>query len=610
MAMAATLAPAASGRAHAPYDYPRVFWDISTQQQIFTSGNYARLITLQDGRLMAAAESYGPSGIKVCYSTDNGKHWSSPELIAPNPANIGNAVPDLVQLSDGTLVVGYNPRPSAPYSEDRRFGIRCVRSTDNGATWSEPIYIYDASHIFEDGCWEPSFLEMPDGELHCYFANEHPYTTNGDQEISVCRSFDQGLTWSAPERVTYRQGSRDGMPSAIITDAGDVVVIVEDNGHGGYPGFRATTMRCTVEQNWHDCWVSGSSSNRHMIFANADDKKYTSAAPYIRKLNNGYTLASWQGNANGRGDNLDMFTAVGDKDALNFKQVAQPFMRPLDSQSLWNSVNVGFDDKVFALGSHSGSGQGGIQLLEGYVLEYVKAAYGTPVINGTFTGEDWTVSKCQQIVLGQATRTRSTHDFLYDKDNLYLFSYVGDNDQHTDMIDKDGVYLTIDVSNTCDTYIQPGMYRLFFNIDGTVTFYNAKNYKWVAAEELPEGITHVMNCSRSYYMLEVAIPWKALGCEAPDENTVMRVNVEVNDTRTKELRKEGIPDAVTNQSWTWPEFHFLPGESGGVADAVTDAVDSSLSVEYYNLQGVRVANPAGGIFIRRQGSKVSKEVIK
>ncbi|MCM1066280.1 MAG: hypothetical protein NC418_01745 [Muribaculaceae bacterium] len=33
-------------------------------------------------------------------------------------------------------------------------------------------------------------------------------------------------------------------------------------------------------------------------------------------------------------------------------------------------------------------------------------------------------------------------------------------------------------------------------------------------------------------------------------------------------------------------------------------------VEYFNLQGVRVANPEGGIFIRRQGSKVSRVYVK
>ena len=38
--------------------------------------------------------------------------------------------------------------------------------------------------------------------------------------------------------------------------------------------------------------------------------------------------------------------------------------------------------------------------------------------------------------------------------------------------------------------------------------------------------------------------------------------------------------------------------------------DVDAPVEYYNLNGVRVYEPADGIFIRRQGSKVSKVVLK
>ena len=73
LAAVMSVAFGAGARYHAPYEYPRLLWDVATQKVIFQSGNYSRLITLQDGRLMAAAESYGPSGIKVCYSSDNGK---------------------------------------------------------------------------------------------------------------------------------------------------------------------------------------------------------------------------------------------------------------------------------------------------------------------------------------------------------------------------------------------------------------------------------------------------------------------------------------------------------------------------------------------------------
>ncbi len=597
----------ASARYHAPYEYPRVLWDISSQQTLM-GGGYPRLIPLQDGRLIAAAES---GGIRVVYSSDNGEHWGSPELIAGNPSKVSNCVPDLIQLTDGTIVVGYNPRPHEPYSEDRRFGIRCVRSEDNGQTWSEPIYIYDASHLFIDGCWEPSFLEMPDGELHCYFANEHPYTSSGEQEISLCRSFDKGKTWSAPERVTFRSGHRDGMPSAIITEADEIVVIVEDNGHGGYPDFRATTMRCTVEQNWHDCWVSGSSSRRHMIFANEADKGDLSAAPYLRRLRNGYTLASWQGH-NPKNNQIDMYTAVGSKDALNFSQVCLPFYRtPSNGSSMWNSVNLGFDDRVFCLGSHGGDGPNGVQLLTGRVVDYVKADFGTPELNGTFAGETWTYKRCEQIIFGQQSRTRSTHDFLYDNENLYYFAYISDNDILTDRIDKDGVYLTLDMDNTPDTYPQEGMHRFFFNVDGTIDYQYGANNRWNKSDVAPEGVKSVVKLGRTYYMIEVAIPWKALGWEGAYVEQTMRVNIEVNDIRTKELRQEMFPDAKRNQSWTWPEFRLTPSEHVGITIPEADAVaDSEAPVEYYNLQGQRVLNPSAGLYIRRQGAKATKELIR
>lgn len=40
------------------------------------------------------------------------------------------------------------------------------------------------------------------------------------------------------------------------------------------------------------------------------------------------------------------------------------------------------------------------------------------------------------------------------------------------------------------------------------------------------------------------------------------------------------------------------------------AVDANAPAEYFNMQGMRVENPENGIFIRRQGNKVSKVVVK
>lgn len=58
--------------------------------------------------------------------------------------------------------------------------------------------------------------------------------------------------------------------------------------------------------------------------------------------------------------------------------------------------------------------------------------------------------------------------------------------------------------------------------------------------------------------------------------------------------------AIWNLTWT---------AYSSAIDAV-EAAEADAPVEFYNLQGVRVAAPANGIFIRRQGTKVEKVVIR
>jgi hypothetical protein len=53
---------------------------------------------------------------------------------------------------------------------------------------------------------------------------------------------------------------------------------------------------------------------------------------------------------------------------------------------------------------------------------------------------------------------------------------------------------------------------------------------------------------------------------------------------------------------------YTPAETNAVNSVAVDSENAP--VEYYNLQGVRVANPTQGLFIRRQGNTVSKVVIK
>lgn len=54
-------------------------------------------------------------------------------------------------------------------------------------------------------------------------------------------------------------------------------------------------------------------------------------------------------------------------------------------------------------------------------------------------------------------------------------------------------------------------------------------------------------------------------------------------------------------------YTFDPNGASGINDVTAD---DNAPVEYYNLQGVKVANPEGGIFIKKQGSKAEKVVVE
>ncbi len=53
---------------------------------------------------------------------------------------------------------------------------------------------------------------------------------------------------------------------------------------------------------------------------------------------------------------------------------------------------------------------------------------------------------------------------------------------------------------------------------------------------------------------------------------------------------------------------LLTDAASGIEGVETETADSA--AEYYNLQGVRVENPAAGLYIRRQGGKVAKVIVR
>jgi len=348
-----------------------ISWDVSTLKRVSSPGprycGYARLTQLFDKSLLAVYEADGNT---VCVkSTDLGTTWSAPIYIARNLEGVSMAVPDILELKDHSILVCYNPRPGRS-ATGKRFGIRTQKSYDDGTTWKDERIEYEADYSFQNGCWEPSTIQLPDGEIQLFFANEGDYLNSNEQNISLVRSTDNGLTWTKTREIaSFRPGSRDGMPSPILLQNGkEIVFAIEDN---GFSNFKPYTIRSTVKNNWSGT-VGASSPDRSYALAEPIADTIYAGAPYLRQVKTGQTILSYQG-TEGRINKMnfaDMKVVIGDSNAKNFSHKSVPFAIAENKSALWSSLAVLSDNTIVALTSTSSYSLGNteIWMIKGHII--------------------------------------------------------------------------------------------------------------------------------------------------------------------------------------------------------------------------------------------------
>lgn len=329
-----------------------ITWDSASLRKIGTGG-YARMIELRNGKLLAVyAASNGNT--EIVRSEDEGNHWSASVVAAAKATDIRMDAPDIILLQDHSLLVCYNPRPSKKIPDaSARFAIRTVRSYDEGLTWKDDQLLYQASNLFKDGCWEPAALQLPSGEIQIFFSNEGIYTNSNEQNISRLRSFNNGKTWTAvPEIVSFRKGSRDGMPVPVyMAKTKEIVFSIEDN---GYTNFKPYIIHISASGKRIETVTAHSSHRKYALHDSLPAAVYA-GAPYLRMLTNGNTILSYQSTQfrQGKNDvgNAEMVVTTGDSSGMNFTNPTIPFKIPTGKTALWNSVTVLKNGTIVALTS-------------------------------------------------------------------------------------------------------------------------------------------------------------------------------------------------------------------------------------------------------------------
>lgn len=202
-------------------------WELSTVKMDYRSyielgasnnvykPTYSRIRTLRDGSYILTwqdAVGVNGNGENTFYALSRdlknwvymGYLWQGKDVYNglgnPDVRRYTNA--NTLQLSNGELLAVASFSTVKTYANQNytdEQGIVVKRSRDGGYTW------FGEQEIYHGPCWEPHLIELPSGEIQCFFSESRPWSSSSHSGTDMVRSSDGGETWEpALGRSAYR----------------------------------------------------------------------------------------------------------------------------------------------------------------------------------------------------------------------------------------------------------------------------------------------------------------------------------------------------------------------------------------------------------------------
>ena len=208
------------------------YWHVSFAEPRMIEPNLAGQWASEGWPLDFTAPTGGRS--MLCTSNDGGRTWSQPRTILDLPQD--DSPYGLLRLDDGTLLCFINVQASW-YGYDRAppemakvlNGLntaQCViRSTDQGRSWSDPVYLKSPGRFYERSHAQP--IALDDGRIlwptYCLD------TRDGLEYAAVHRSDDAGQTWHLAAIVRRDRKRLDEPAIAQLVD-GQLLMVGRPDG--------------------------------------------------------------------------------------------------------------------------------------------------------------------------------------------------------------------------------------------------------------------------------------------------------------------------------------------------------------------------------------------
>jgi hypothetical protein len=428
---------------------------------------------------------------------------------------------DAVVLSNGDILAVASYRANVGYKErPLDAGLALRRSKDNGNTWSDPIEIYQGVN------WEPYLLQLPSGEIHCYFTDSDRTLIEGtDTGTAMVVSGDNGNKWTpffgaAPYYVLRTKHMKDGkiyfnnqMPSVIkLNNSNELVAALEAN----IGNYNISFAYSGADGEWTHLAVDEEGP------ADRNDLAFRGSAPYIRQFPSGETVLSYNLSSK-------FYLKVGDSKARNFGEAYTPF-----SGGYWGTLELVDNHQI--IGAMPNTGDGEVMLSKFILNHSINATQRTVTVNGD--NSEWKDTD-EALFVGEKSQAQATLRSAADKDHVYFLIEVLD-----DVISKED-YATIFISPVTDNdVIGEESYRIKVSYDGMRASSIYKGSWTSSAVEAKvkaayRGTIAQNNDKDHGYVVELAIPRSKLNIKSKQ----LLVNFSITDSESTE-------DAIFNTTST------------------------------------------------------------